>query len=260
MGLFINESQHPGVFKNRGDLKAINQEEYRSNYLSEFMLQQHATNQSLLDTVTRLNNIQHRFNHEQVAQWSAITERLHDLKELHAKHELVEQQIQHGLEQLEQQNKSMQLSIADEQHGKKRLINHIQQIDEIQSNINRRLEAAEETNEEIVLKLNHLSSANLDVLSSLEKISSFNEEVVVKMEEQQQLHQKVSIQIDGMEDNQKDLLSRVDHQEGLIEKVMRQIDHVRTSLFERTNFLEEKMEKLYEASIASFQKIKNGSN
>ena len=80
-----------------------------------------------------------------------------------------------------------------------------------------------------------------------------------KVNEQNQFRQIINEQFNNLEDGQKELTIRVDNQEGLMEKILRQIDHVRTSLFERTSFLEEKMEKIYHASIASFQKIKNGS-
>ena len=52
--------------------------------------------------------------------------------------------------------------------------------------------------------------------------------------------------INNMEETQNKLANRVESQEGLMEKVLRQIDHLRSILYERTNFLDEKIEKAYE--------------
>lgn len=260
MGLFINDSQHPEVFKNNGQLKASNQEEFRSNFLSEFLESQEATNQSFLEGIVRLNESQQRFANQHTTSWNEINKRLQYLKEINVQHELVEKQIQIGLQKLEQQNEKLQVLITEEQLGKKQLMDHIEQLDETQSDIKIQLDISEETNGVIVQKLDDLSLMNLDVLYNMEQVSAFNNEAALMMDEQSQFHQTISRQINNMEEAQKELTSRVDHQEGLMEKIMRQVDHVRLSLFERTNFLEEKMEKLYQASKASFQKIKNGGH
>ena len=260
MGLFINDSQHPGVFKNNGELKASNQVEFRSNYLTDFMLSQEATNQSFLDNIIRLNNSQQQYGDQQITHWNEINKRLEYLKELNTQHELVEKQIQSGLQKLEQQNEKLHHLITEEQLGKQRLMEHIEHLDETQHNIKIRLDKSEETSGVIVQKIDDLSLKNVEVLSSMEQVSAFQHEAMAKMDEQHHFHHTITQQISGLEEAQKDLTSRVDLQEGLLEKIMRQIDHIRFSLYERTNFIEEKMEKLYQASIASFQKIKNGSN
>lgn len=79
-----------------------------------------------------------------------------------------------------------------------------------------------------------------------------------KLEERIQAHsehnQQLVHQMTFIEEAQKDVLDRVDNNEGLIEKVMRQIDHLRSILFERTNDLEEKIEKVLQNSVTFFKK------
>ncbi|MCM3357166.1 MAG: hypothetical protein ABS938_00880 [Psychrobacillus psychrodurans] len=260
MGLFINDSQHPGVFKNNGELKASNQVEFRSNYLSDFMLSQEATNQSVLENISRLNNSQQQYGDQQITHWNEINKRLEYLKDLNMQHEQVEKQIQTGLQKLEQQNEKLHHLITEEQLGRQRLMEHIEHLDETNHHIKVRLDSSEETNGVIVKKLDDLSLKNVEVLSNMDQMTAFQHEAITKIDEQHQFHHTIAQQMSGLEESQKGLTSRVDLQEGLLEKIMRQIDHIRFSLYERTNFIEEKMEKLYQTSIASFQKIKNGSN
>ncbi len=259
MGLFINEYQNPGVFKNTAEIKAPNQTEYRCNHLSEFILDQNTANEAFLRAIKGLRKSQYHYGHQQITQSYEMNAKLQELKELNIKHELVEKQVYNWLEKLEQQNHTIQLLIKDEQLGKNDLTVQIEKLDDTQNAIMSRLEHAEVTQVCIVNKLEDLSLENKEVLSHIEKVDIFNDEIMNKVNEQNQFRQIINEQFNNLEDGQKELTNRVDNQEGLMEKILRQIDHVRTSLFERTSFLEEKMEKIYHASIASYQKIKNGS-
>ena len=61
-------------------------------------------------------------------------------------------------------------------------------------------------------------------------------------------------QIANIEETQNKLSTRVESQEGLMEKVLRQIDHLRSILYERTSFLDGKIEKVYEYSNKTYTK------
>lgn len=119
MGLFINESQHPTVFKNTGELNAVNQVECRSDYLSELVKEQQASNKSFHVAINGLRNAQNNFDRRQWRQWNEIKGRLSELKEINAQHEKMEHQVIDWLEKLENQNKKLQMIMMNEQRGKK---------------------------------------------------------------------------------------------------------------------------------------------
>lgn len=119
MGLFINESQHPTVFKNTGELNAVNQVECRSDYLSELVKEQQASNKSFHVAINGIRNAQYNFDRRQSRQWNEIKGRLSELKELNAQHEKMEHLVIDWLEKLENQNKKLQMIMMNEKRGKK---------------------------------------------------------------------------------------------------------------------------------------------
>lgn len=210
MGLFINENQHPRVFKNNGELISANQVEFQSDYLSELVKEQQLSNQSVQQAIYSLENTQTEFSEQQLTQWKEIDKRLSELKELHSQHQILEHEV---------------LDIR-QSHG------------------------------EIVNRLDQFGVGNNEVVNRLEQVKSANEKMMSKIDEQHTLHQTMAKQVSTINKSQKELVNRVDAQEGLMEKIIHQIDNVRFNLFERTNFLEEKIEKLYKSSIEYIQKVK----
>lgn len=94
-----------------------------------------------------------------------------------------------------------------------------------------------------------------DVANLLEKYSGKNEELSLKMEQQIELQQEMASQMDKQENFQQDVINRLENQEALTEKLMRKIDHFRSILYERTNFLAEKIEKGYNSTSAYIHKV-----
>lgn len=95
-------------------------------------------------------------------------------------------------------------------------------------------------------------------MKRIEQVAFMNEQMKEKLDEQYQLNDQMVSQVSYIEESQKDVLNRVDCNEGLMEKIIRQIDHLRTILFERSNFIEEKIEKVYQNSSDYIEKLKNG--
>lgn len=87
-----------------------------------------------------------------------------------------------------------------------------------------------------------------DVAKLLEKYSGKNEELSLKMEQQIELQKQMSSQISKQENFQHDVINRLEKQEALTEKMIRKIDHFRSILYERTNFLMEKIENGYHST------------
>ena len=94
-----------------------------------------------------------------------------------------------------------------------------------------------------------------DVANLLKKYSSKNEELSLKIEQQIALQKEMASQITKQENFQQEVISRLEKQEALTEKMIRKIDHFRSILYERTNFLAEKIEKGYSSTSAYIHKI-----
>lgn len=274
MGLYINDGKHLQVFKNNGQLIDNNQMEYRIDYLAEFVKEQQASNELLHRAIRVLKQNQTNVTVRQMNKWRMIDKQLGELKELNGQHEKVEQRMTEWLEKLETQNQEIQMTVTDEQLEIKKLLQQMDHIIQSYTDIEQqlrqltasngemtqRLDQHTTVNEEMVSRLDQYQTLQLEisqqleqfsivtdeVMNRLEQLGGSHEEVMNKMDEQHTLQQTMANQVSAIEETQKELVDRVEGQEGVMDKLMRQVNHLRSILYERTNFLEEKMEKAYE--------------
>ena len=94
-----------------------------------------------------------------------------------------------------------------------------------------------------------------DVINSLKNYGGKNEELVLKMDQQLELQQKMATQIAKQENVQHEVVNRLENQEAISEKVLRKIDDFRSILYERTNYLAEKIEKGYTSTSSYVYKM-----
>ena len=176
MGLFINNSEHPEVYKNNQQLNSSNQMVSRQDFLTQVMNEQHKANAALEKALSELgfkNQIQ---KESQLAQWNHVGDQLTDLR--------------------------------------------------------KRLERSEDANHQLV----------------------------VQMKEQLELQKSVSEIITKQEEFQEGVLQRLDSQEALMDKISRQINHIRSILFERTNYLAAKIDDGYKITSSYVYKLMTGSD
>ena len=271
MGLFMNDGSHARVFKNKGQLFDNNQAEFRSDYLAEFIKEQQAANALLHRTIRILKQTQTDGTVRQLNKWRVVDKRL---GELNGQHEQAEQRIMDRLERLEAQNKDLQSTAADEQQEIKKLLDHMEQVHvsytkleqqlrqmagshgkvagqlDQQAAVNRgiveRLDQHQELNRDISRQLEQFTLITDEMMKRLEELSGSTAEVKDKMDEHHALQHAMADQVSTIEETQKELVGRVEGHEGVMDKLIRQIDHLRSVLYERTSFLEEKIEKVYE--------------
>ena len=310
MGLFMKEDEYPGLFKNRGRLINNNQTDFRSDYLSDIIKDQQTSNELIQRAIQALKNTQNRSNQQQIMEWKTVHKQLHELKELHTKHEQIEKQVMDWLEKLEARHAALQTTMTDEQLGIKNLINQMNDIGQSQTEFDLQLKQMSGANEEIakrlsqyntannkiakqlnhynvindelVNRLNHTNALNDKILHSFNQYNVINDEIAQrlnqyektndemvnqltqietkndslldKVDAQHTLQQTMTDQITNMEEKQNVLATRLENHEGLMEKVLRQLDHLRSILYERTNFLNGKIEKASEHFNKTFTK------
>ena len=227
MGLFINKSGHPDVYKNNADILGRNQGHYKIDPVAEWMKEQREATYSVGEQFNIMETLLKQQKNSQSKQLKSISNRLNEIKESDFRHEKFGKDILKSLKKVETKNEMLQRTLIHE-----RIMNR-----------------------EFIGKVNEFSQANEEIVNRIETLTTVNEYIAVKMNEQLDYQKKLSEQILKQEDVQKDVISRLDNQEGLLGKVIRQLDYLRSFLYERTTFLSGKIEGSYSMTSSYISKL-----
>lgn len=117
-------------------------------------------------------------------------------------------------------------------------------------------------NQEVVQAKNWDKVANqLNELSSNNQQHTEHEELIIHLlKTQEELQKQLSEKISKQEEFQTGVLNRLDRQEALTEKIFRQINHIRSILFERTNYLAEKIDEGYKITSSYVYNLMTGTD
>jgi GMP synthase PP-ATPase subunit len=92
------------------------------------------------------------------------------------------------------------------------------------------------------------------------RLQESNEQLATKIIEQIELQKHLSQEFTKQEEFHTEVLSRLDKQEALTEKIYRQLNHIRSILFERTNYLAEKMDEGYKLTSSYVYNLMIGND
>ncbi|MCQ6275472.1 hypothetical protein JMM81_10935 [Bacillus sp. V3B] len=232
MGLFINHDHHRNIFKNQENVHASNQEFAKYNYLTELLNEQKKANMELMRSITELKS---RYRQQEVAQkdqWNQIKYQINDLKMSNLHHEEFESQLGQRLETLDEKSSYLQEVVESKNFVAKSILEEINRLSESDREIADRLKESEVSNQVLSAQLNE------------------------QMDHQKEITEKLSIQ----EEHQVDVLKRLDTQEALTEKISRQLNHIRSIIFERTNYLAIKLEEGYKLTASHVYKLMHGND
>lgn len=107
--------------------------------------------------------------------------------------------------------------------------------------------------DKIVNQLNEISTDN-------QKHTEYEELIIHLLKTQEELQKQLSEKISKQEEFQTGVLTRLDQQEALTEKISRQLNHIRSILFERTNYLAEKIDEGYKITSSYVYNLMTGSD
>lgn len=172
MGLFINNSKHPDVFKNQQEVNAHNQSYSRRDFLAEFM--------------------------------------------------------------------------KDESLSKQELMQKVQQLSQTIESMANRLERNEVSSQQLIQQMNQQLELHRLTVEKIGEHEEMQKKVVQKIDDQERMHTEV--------------LTRLDTQEALVDKISHQLNHIRSILFERTNYLAGKIEDGYRVTSSYVYKLMTGSD
>lgn len=232
MGLFINNNEHPTVFKNPQFLKEPNQEVERIDYLSQFIQQQLEANSAISRSFEHLKN--HNMEQEflQASQWREISDKLNELKNKSSQHTEFEAQMLEWLKSIEEKNILLHSLLKEESKFKE--------------NVSGQLTVQKEATDEIS--------------SRLEKQEAMQNIISEQLKEQTVVQKQMAENLSKQEEFQTDVLVRLEKQEALSEKIFRQINTIRSILYERTNYLAEKITEGCKVTSSYVYKIMTGSD
>lgn len=92
------------------------------------------------------------------------------------------------------------------------------------------------------------------------QLQTANLELSLQISAQMELQKTLSEKFSNQEEFQVGVLNRLDQQEALTEKISRQLNHIRSILFERTNYLAQKMEDGYKLTSSYVYNLMTGSD
>ncbi len=231
MGLFINNDKHPDVYKNRDQITETNQIVFKKDHVSELLEKQHIANEILQQSINEMKDHLDKHAKKQAYHLKYFGNKLYEINRVSKKQARAESHVMDWLEKLDEKNTKLQVSFDKDLIVKNDLT-------------------------ESIHNLNH---SNQDIVKRLDNLGVANEHISLKVNEQLDLQKQMSQQITEQEDKQVDVEQRLENQEALSEKVIRQIDHFRSILFERTNYLAEKIDTSYSYTTSYFTKIMNGN-
>ncbi len=215
MGLFINKSEHPGVFQLEGEVGGPNQSYYKTDHFADIIQEQKNFNELLTKEVKDIKIRHQQYEFTEAKKGNELRSRLEHLYKKTTKHEKFEQEAREWLQVLEKKNHELKHLMEDEQDVKQ---------------------------EYIVEKLDHVSKSNQEIMSQLSNYKSLSEQLTSQMNELYMLHQQMAEQISKQDEKQDKVLDDFENQEALMEKTFRQVDNLRSILFERTYHIVEKIE------------------
>lgn len=117
-------------------------------------------------------------------------------------------------------------------------------------------------NQEVVQANNWDKVANQlnEISTSHKKHTEYEELIIHLLKTQEELQKQLSEKISKQEEFQTGVLTRLDQQEALTEKISRQLNHIRSILFERTNYLAEKIDEGYKITSSYVYNLMTGSD
>ncbi|MEH6938217.1 hypothetical protein V7056_10185 [Bacillus sp. JJ664] len=221
MGLFINKHDHPDVYKNIEKIQAQNQSLVRHNALTKLIKEQQLSNTNLVNSIAELKPQYEQLEEMQTTQWNHMKEQINDLIVSSRNSEDLENMMLKRLHSIEESEKLLKESIIDQ--------------------------------------MNSLSETYQELVSRMEKNESSNEHLTLLLNKQLELQKEVADTLQKQEEFQTGVLNRLDNQEALTEKISRQLNHIRSIIFERTDFIATKLEDSYKKTSAYVYKLINGT-
>ena len=231
MGLFINNLDHPRVFKNQESIHEPNQAYFKIDYVSELVKRQEEVNEKLLHAFYGLQSNYQQQTYTARNRWEAMDGQVKKLGDSHLRQEELSENTVASQHRLEQQVTNLHDILVKEAGFQ----------------------------QETLKEINRMQAANEGLENKLTVQETLHQQLAGQMAEVYGLQKQMTDQAATQEEKQEDMLKRLEDQEAVMEKITRQLAHFRSIIFERTNHVVEKVENSYDLTSTFFYKMLTGS-
>ncbi|WP_299088556.1 hypothetical protein [uncultured Metabacillus sp.] len=224
--VYIKKEAEPFIYKNPAKINiSSNQATFRKNYLQEFIIQQNQINSSLKQTSDNINCLVNEAKNEQQQQFHHVLTKL-------------EHQEQHTAPLVE--------NILKQDEAYKALIKRFEAIDEFNQELMKRQDNEGVVNQAIVDQLTIQDTAIKQLAKKIELFGGLHDHFSDQLTEQKIINEDILKTLELQESFHLTILERLDHQEAINQKVSRDLDSLKATLFERINYVVEKIEENYQ--------------
>lgn len=224
MGLFINK-KHENLFKSDKQIEEINQTVYRSDTLSEAIEEQKKAFDLMNVQYSELEKKLARQRRMQSDRWKSTKMRFAELMESNEARYRFEDDAVQTMKRLDKRNEELQKTLME------KVALH----------------------EALSAKIDVVNESNAEIALRLERFEEEQKELLSKMDLSMRKQEKMVESLEAYKNSQETIAERVEQQEGLIDKLLRQMDFLRATLFERTHFIAEKIDKSYQLTSSYFR-------
>lgn len=150
----------------------------------------------------------------------------------------------------------LKLGILNEQRDEKQL----NQWQEVSDRLGRLEKVNHQQDLQMMAHLKTLTDDNKNLQMMIEDDRISSQEIMKQIKQHSLNNLDLTQQLTEQKEGQREVLIRLDNQEALTEKALRQIDNLRSSLFERTNYLAEKIEDSYQLTSSYLYQLLTGAD
>lgn len=238
--VYSKKNDNPTLYINTKNIQAnSNQQTFRRNYLQEFMYLQAELNSSLTNATKEVSRLISKTSTEQQNQFNHVfkhlqlhEERIEPLKNYIIKQEEAHNELISRFETLNTANQGLL-----EKHKKDELLNQA---------IIDQLTIQDTSLHQLTKKVEHFETLHSQFHDQLAEQLNVNESIKNNLELQESFHQTI--------------LERVESQDAIHQKMARDMDSLRATLFERINYVVEKIEENYKQVSGYIFKLFNKAN
>ena len=143
MGLYMNKSDHPDIFKNKKDVSTSNQEYVCRNFLNDLLNEQQKTNHVLNETINELKLQYKQHKKAQNTQWNSVKRKIHYLNKSNQQRSETDNKILQQLDTLDEKNTDLVDTLSKETLLTESVLKQINHLTQSNKEISNRIEKTE---------------------------------------------------------------------------------------------------------------------
>ena len=158
MGLFINNENHPAIYKNQAQLTEPNQKIYKQDYLTELITKQDQANAELKNTIQSLEKTLQKQNQLQTNQVKRIRNDVRELAERQNEHVDFGRDVTSIIEAQGKRNEELALKVEQQIEFQRDMVKQLSKQESFQEDFVNRLENQEALMEKLSRKIDDFRS------------------------------------------------------------------------------------------------------